>query len=226
MATFPAGQDTIAFETLSGTATEVRKQLKTADGEQVVALTLEHGNPKTTQALAQALTLLAPMILSTLMRREREAIDKIVDALVPSVPLPQHLIVEAQMNAEARTAVLEASEWLTAAQLSGLAGFSGQNASAQPNKWKREGRIFAIRQNGNDYYPSYALHTDGDYRPLKGLAPVLLCFKGALDDWDIATWFASVNSFLGGARPMDLLAGAPDQVLAAAEDEIAGVQHG
>ena len=60
----------------------------------------------------------------------------------------------------------------------------------------------------------------------KGLAPVLARFGDALDEWDIATWFASVNSFLGGRTPMDLLRSQPGQVLAAAEDEIAGVQHG
>ncbi len=42
----------------------------------------------------------------------------------------------------------------------------------------------------------------------------------------IAIWFASVNSFLGGKIPIDLLMIAPDIVLAAVEDEMAGVLHG
>ncbi|EKU73436.1 hypothetical protein HMPREF9718_03905 [Sphingobium yanoikuyae ATCC 51230] len=130
------------------------------------------------------------------------------------------------MNAEARTEVLMSAEWLTAAQLSELAGFSGQNASAQPNKWKRDGKIFAVRQQGNDYYPGYALDADARYRPLKGLAPILKRFGNDLEDWDIAIWFASVNSFLGGVRPMDMLKSDPDRVLAAAQDEIDGVLHG
>lgn len=159
----------ITFETLTGTAEEVRKKLLSADNQ---------------------------------------------------VPPPQHLI------AEARTAVLVSAEWLTAAQLSQLAGFSRQNASAHPNKWKREGKIFAIRQQGVDYYPGYALDAETGYRPLKGLAPVLKCFASGLEDWDIAIWFASVNSFLGGDRPMDLIKSDPERVLAAAEDEIEGVLHG
>lgn len=224
--TFPGELGSINFEAVAGTATEMRKRLKAADDDQVVMLALEHANPKVARALAEAVSLIAPLILAKLGKRDQDAIAKIVDALVPSVPLPQHLILEAQMNAEARTAVLESAEWLTAAQLSKLAGFSGQNASAQPNKWKREGRIFAIRQQGNDYYPGYALDGDAGYRPLKGLAPVLRCFEDQLDEWDIATWFASVNGFLGGARPMDLIKAAPERILAAAEDEIAGVEHG
>ncbi|HEX7819317.1 MAG TPA: hypothetical protein VF463_01720, partial [Sphingobium sp.] len=174
--TYPSDISTVSFETVTGTATEVRKRLKAGDDDQVVALTLAHGNPKLAQALAQAVALIAPLVLATLGKQEKDAIAKIVDALVPSIPLPLHLIHEAQMNAEARTAVLESGEWLTASQLSKLAGFSGQNASAQPNKWKREGRIFAIRQGGNDYYPGYALDAGAGYRPIKGLAPVLARF--------------------------------------------------
>jgi hypothetical protein len=224
--TYPDDLGPISFETLAGTATEVRKRLKAADDEQVVALTLAHGSPKLVQALAQAVTLIAPLILAKLTQRDQETLDKIVDALVPNVAPPQHLLVEARMNAEARRAVLDSAEWLPAAQVSELGGFSRQNASAQPNKWKREGRIFAIRQQGNDYYPGYALDADAGYRPLKGLASVLKHFADALDEWDIAIWFASVNSFLGGQRPMDLLKSEPERVLAAAQDEVEGVQHG
>lgn len=223
---YPDEASAVAFETLSGTAAEVRKKLGSAGDGQVVALALEHANPKLGQALAQAVTLIAPLILARLARRDQETLDKLVDALVPQVPPPQHLVAEARMNAEARTEVLTSAEWLTAAQLSELAGFSGRNASAQPNKWKREGKIFAIRRQGNDYYPGYALDADAGYRPVKGLAPVLKRFGSDLEDWDIAIWFASVNSFLGGARPMDLLKKDPERVLAAAQDEIDGVLHG
>ncbi|MDE8654265.1 hypothetical protein [Novosphingobium album (ex Liu et al. 2023)] len=224
--TYPDEAGAVAFETLSGTAAEVRKKLGSAGDDQVVALTLEHGTPKLRQALAQAVTLITPLILARLVRRDQETLDKLIDALVPQVPPPQHVVAEARMNAEARTEVLSSAEWLTAAQLSELAGFSGRNASAQPNKWKREGKIFAFRQQGVDYYPGYALDADAGYRPLKGLAPVLNRFRNDLEDWDIAIWFASVNSFLGGVRPMDLLKRDPERVLAAAEDEIDGVLHG
>ena len=65
-----------------------------------------------------------------------------------------------------------------------------------------------------------------DYRPAKGLVRVLKVFRGNKDDWGLAYWFASANSFLGGKRPQDLLISKPDRVVAAAEDEVAGVLHG
>lgn len=225
-ATFPTELTTIGFETLAGTASEVRRKLDAAGDDQVVAFTMEHGNKKLAKAVEEAIQAIAPLVLAAVARREQQALETIVDALVPQVPPPQHLLAEARMNAEARKHVLETADWLTAAQLSEIAGFSGQNASAQPNKWKREGRIFAIRRNGSDYYPGYALDPDSGYRPAKGLAPILALFDGELDAWDVAIWFASVNSFLDGKIPKDLLLGAPDRVLAAAQDEVAGVLHG
>ncbi|MCI4592604.1 hypothetical protein MOK15_21335 [Sphingobium sp. BYY-5] len=214
------------IEALAGPAYEIRERLKTADGDQIVALKFEHGNKKYAQAFAEAVRLIAPLIAGKLADREQATLSKLVDALVPQIPLPEHLLAEARMNAEARKAVLESGDWLTAARLSEIAGFSGRNASAQPNKWKREKRIFALRHNGSDYYPGYALDPEVHYRPLKGLMPILERFNGELDDWDMAIWFASANSFLGGKAPKYLLARAPERVLAAAEDEVVGVMHG
>ncbi|WP_313806663.1 hypothetical protein [Sphingobium sp.] len=216
----------LGIEALAGSVHEIRERLKGADDDQIVALKLDHDSKRITAAFAEAVRLIAPMIVRKIADQENATLEKLVDALVPQVPLPEHLLTEARMNAEARKVVLESAEWLSAAQLSEIAGFSGQNASAQPNKWKREGKIFALRRNGSDYYPGYGLDADASYRPVKQLAPILKLFGDALEDWDIAIWFASANSFLGGVAPKDLLASAPDRVLAAAEDEMAGVLHG
>ena len=80
---------------------------------------------------------------------------------------------------------------VTAAQVAELAGFSTSNLSAQPNKWKKEGQIFAIRHQGLDYFPAYGLDAEAGYRPLKALAPVLAVFGDAKDGWGLAYWFAS-----------------------------------
>ncbi len=221
----PDELDAIGIQTVSGTANEVRKRLRASDEDQVVALTLEPGDRKAT-AVAEAIRLIAPLVLRTLANREQAKLAKIVDALVPDVAPPEHLMIEARMAGEARAAVIETADWLTAAQLSEVAGFGGLNPSAQPNRWKREGRIFAIRQAGSDLFPGYALNPEAGYRPIPGLAPILSLFEPEMDEWEIAIWFASVNSYLGGTMPKDLLLREPGRVLAAAEDEMAGVLHG
>ena len=133
---------------------------------------------------------------------------------------------EARMTTKAREAVLESGNWLTAAQIAGMPEFCASDLSNQPKKWKENGQIFAVRRRGVDYFPGYALDPSNGYRPAKGLARVLVVFRGRKDDWGVAYWFASVNSLLGGKRPQDLLIDQPDRVLAVAQDEVAGVRHG
>ncbi len=212
--------------TLTGTPEQVRTGLDRLRAEQVVALTIEHGNETTAKALAQTVAGLAPLVGAIMQRRQDETLNSIVEALVPEVPPPYHKLVEARMVADARKAVLESGDWLTAAGVAKVAGFSATNPSAQPNKWKKECQIFALRHRGVDYFPGYALDPSADFRPVKALAKVLDVFRGKKDDWGLAYWFASVNSFLGGRRPQDLLIGQPDRVVAAATDEVAGVLHG
>lgn len=86
--------------------------------------------------------------------------------------------------------------------------------------------IFALRHRGIDYYPSYALDRQTGYHPFTMLANILEVFAGRKDDWGLAYWFASVNSFLGGKRPQDLLAKHPERVMAAARDEVDAIAHG
>ena len=216
------------FATMTGTPEQVRHRLDHLGGKpkQVIALTLEHGSEPAVRALAETFESIAPLVGAILARRETEAMQSILELLVPQVPPPQHMLLEARMTAEARRAVLESGDWLTAAQIAEMAGFSTNNPSAQPNKWKKDGLIFAVRHRGIDYFPGYALDPKTGYRPLKPLAAVLKVFRGSKDDWGLAYWFASDNSFLGGKRPQDLLAEQAERVIEAAEDERQGVTHG
>jgi hypothetical protein len=214
------------FKTLTGTPKQVGDRLEASTAEQVVALTVQHGSGAAIRALAETVVGIAPLLGAILERRQRETLVSILEALVPAMPPPQHLLIEARMAAQARRAVLEGCDWLTSAQIADLAGFSSTNPGSQPSKWKRSRQIFAIRHSGVDYFPAYGLDAASGYRPIKSLAPVLDVFGRTKDDWGLAYWFASVNSFLGGSRPQDVLQTAPERVLAAAVDEAAGVLHG
>ncbi|MDB6001137.1 MAG: hypothetical protein JWP52_2836 [Rhizobacter sp.] len=216
-----------AFTTLSGTAQEVRSHLSgVKKTEQVIALTFDHSSKHAVHAIADTMASIAPLVDDIIERRQRAALESIVEALVPTMAPPEHLMVEARMTARARKAVVESGDWLSAAQIAELAGFSASNPSTQPNKWKKDGLIFAIRLRGCDYFPAYGLDPLANHRPVKAMADVLKAFGELKDAWGSAYWFASVNSFLGGARPQDMLASDPDRVIAAALDEIAETAHG
>ena len=77
-----------------------------------------------------------------------------------------------------------------------------------------------------DYFPGYGLDREAGFRPLKAMTKVIEVFAGSKDSWGMAYWFRSDNSFLGGKRPQDLLAAAPDRVIEAARDEVLEIAHG
>ncbi|AYF88165.1 hypothetical protein D6Z43_13780 [Pseudomonas sp. DY-1] len=132
----------------------------------------------------------------------------------------------AQMLTRAKQGVLESTRWLSATEIEGLCGVHGKGATDQTSGWLRDGKIFSIHHDGGDYFPSYALDELDGYRPIKAMSDVLRAFGPTKDSWGVACWFVSVNSYLGGKRPQDLLTTHPDQVVAAAYDELQGIPHG
>jgi hypothetical protein len=214
------------FDTLVGTPLEVRRRLDKFKAEQVIVVPLAHAGVQQAGMLAQTLTTVVAFIGAALREQNEQTLKALVNALVPKAPPTPTLLREAAMLARSRKAVLEGADWLTAAKLAELAGLSSTNPSTQPNKWKREHRIFAINHNGIDYFPGYGLDAEAGWRPRKNLKPVLEVFGDNKDGWGLAYWFLSANSFLGGRRPQDVLAAEPERVLAAAKDEVEGVAHG
>jgi hypothetical protein len=193
----------------------------------VLVVAFDHINPTDFEALAENFSNVASSMLEVLLERhERESLERLAEVLVPRTPPSPRLLKEAAMLVQARKAVLESGDWLTAADVAQLAGLSTRNPSAQPNKWKKQGLIFAIHHNGVDYYPGYGLDRDAGFRPLKALAQVLEVFAGHKDGWGMAYWFRSHNSFLGGKRPQDLLGTQPQKVIEAAHDEVQEIAHG
>lgn len=133
---------------------------------------------------------------------------------------------DASMLRAARRAVFEASDWLTAEQVARLACPDASGLPVRPDCWNAEGQIFSVRYGQHDYLPAYGLDPERQYRPVAALADVLRVFGSTKDGWHLAYWFASVNSYLGGKRPLDLLAREPGRVIVAAQEETRGVWHG
>lgn len=211
--------------TLTGDLKAVSARLSTEKAKQVVVITVDHASDETLTALGESLEAAARLFTDTMLKTHQATVEQIISLLVPKMPIRPAVFKEAQMLAKAKKAVLESGDWLSAGDIANLAESTSRNPSSQPNRWKREGRIFAIRHNGNDYFPIYALDKDAGYRPLPAIAEILKVFDGKKDGWGLAYWFTSLNSYLGGKRPQDLLVAAPERVKAAAGDEVADVQH-
>jgi hypothetical protein len=213
--------------TLIGTPKEVQAKLGRSHADRVLVLAFDQIKPGIFDALAENFTHVAFSMFEVLReRQERESLERLAEVLVPRTPPSPRLLKEAAMLVQARKTVLESGDWLTAAEVAQLAGLSARNPSAQPNKWKKQGLIFAISHNGVDYFPGYGLDRDTGFRPVKAMSKVIEAFAGQKDGWGMAYWFRSDNSFLGGKRPQDVLATAPERVVEAALDEAQEIAHG
>ncbi|TVR67842.1 MAG: DUF2384 domain-containing protein [Candidatus Competibacteraceae bacterium] len=222
-----AVQEHPGVSTLIGTPKEVQARLGKSQADRVLVVAFDHIKPSVFEALAENFSNVASFMFEVLLERhERESLERLAEVLVPRTPASPRLLKEASMLVQARKAVLESGDWLTAANVAQLAGLSTRNPSAQPNKWKKQGLIFAIHHNGVDYYPGYGLNRDAGFRPLKALAKVIEVFVGHKDGWGMAYWFRSPNSFLGGKRPQDVLGTQPERVIEAARDEVQEIAHG
>jgi hypothetical protein len=181
------------------------------------------------RSYAEILRDFAQLLPPALENAQKARIEQIIDALSANTipPAPSGALAEARMMAEARTQVLKSGQFVTAAEIAGLAGYSKSNPSAQPARWKQDGVIFAIRHKGTHYFPRFALNPDDNYRPYKVVGEILRILReSSLSDWGIASWFLAVNSFLDDRAPKDLLVTDPNRVVDAARDEVSDVIHG
>ena len=149
--------------------------------------------------------------------RREDKRDQLVALLLEDAPLRPLDVKRAMLEAKALSAVRSGTEWLTAAEVAKYAGLGLANPIATVGRWKQQRRIFALHTGGKDYYPRYALGTD--FHPLPVIKDVLAVLP--FHDPDLlAAWFDSTSRFLGGKRPRELVANAPDQVLACARHMI------
>ncbi len=115
-------------------------------------------------------------------------------------------------NAKMRAEYLAANELLTAQQVRDQSGLEPSNKSEPASRWKREGKVFAVRNGGIDLYPAFQF-VDGAPRPL--IEKILIEFGGKFLAWQIAFWFESGNVHLNEEEPHDCLDQIEDVVRAA-----------
>src|ERR1700728_1685576 len=209
---------------MTGTGREVIEQLRHSPTRRTVAVSLlDNEQGVAAEIVFNRVVAFLPQLME---QSQQDNLKKIVSALLPDVAPSEAAMAQARMLIHAKSTILKSGDFIPAGEVSKLAGYSRTNPSVQPNKWKRNRAIFAIEHKGDDFFPLYALNPDDNYRPRKDVAEILSIFGDSKDGWGLAFWFAGLNSFLDDERPQDVLAVDPDRVIAAAKDEMAGVQHG
>jgi CheY-like chemotaxis protein len=121
-------------------------------------------------------------------------------------------------NAEARRAFLAEFGTLTSREVAEFAGSRAQNRAALANRWKTEGKIFAVESGGQTLFPAFQF-SDDDGQPRPVIAEILAVLQPRYSDWQTALWFTGRNGWLGARRPVDVLQSEPDAAVAAARQE-------
>ena len=153
-----------------------------------------------------------------LSKQQREALVELLVSEVPMKPLDMKL---AKLQARALERIYAGTAWLTAEQIGTLGKHGTANLAAAAHRWKVNRQLFAIRREGRDMYPRYAL--GDDFTPLPVVKRVLKT-RVDHDPLRVAAWFESTSSFLGGKRPRELLASKPERVVQAAQDAVAQLE--
>lgn len=143
---------------------------------------------------------------------ERETV--MLDALLPDVSvLADATTTQLIWNAKARAESLREFGALTAAQVEEIRGIQTTNPHSTVSRWVKDGRVFAVETPAGRVFPGFQF-ADGEPRPV--IRDVLASLGGHLRGWEILTWFTGSSGYLDGDRPVDHLADAPDDVVAAA----------
>ncbi|HBV38419.1 MAG TPA: hypothetical protein DEF05_01670, partial [Erwinia sp.] len=128
-----------------GTPKEIQAHLNKSRADRVLAMTFVHQQPGVVETLTENLLNMTVSLLDVLRERQEQAsLERLAEIMLPSAPVPPTLLKEAAMLIQARKAVLESGDWLTATNVAELAGFSARNPSAQPHKWKKQQQIFTL----------------------------------------------------------------------------------
>lgn len=155
------------------------------------------------------LPLMAAMHQRALAERN---IELMIESILPDAPRAD---VRAELeidNARLRADYLLETPMLTATEIRAGSGLSPKNGSEPASRWKREGRIFAVRHGGRDLWPAFQF---ADGQPRRIIKEVLAQMPASATHWQVALWFASGNGWLDGAEPQDQL-DAPGEVVEAA----------
>lgn len=161
------------------------------------------------QRVVARLPSMAVMHRRTLTERN---IELMIESILPDTPRAE-VRAELEMdNARLRADYLQETRMLTGSEIRAGSGLNPKNASEPASRWKREGRIFAVRHGGRDLYPAFQF---ADGQPRRVIKDILAQMPRWATPWQIALWFASGNGWLDGATPEERL-DAPGEVVEAA----------
>lgn len=156
---------------------------------------------------------LIQLVRSLVAQGERD--ECLLDALLQGVEpgmIGTERFRQLHQQAQARAAFLREVPLLNSAEVSQALGSKARNRSAMASRLKRTGKLIAVSHGGVDWYPAAQIVDRG---PSPAIPKIVAAFSGS-SPWALALWLHAPSGWLGGQRPLDLLAKEPERVVRAA----------
>lgn len=105
-----------------------------------------------------------------------------------------------------RQRFMEATACWTSSQVAAESASTAKNRAAIASRWLQEKKIFAIKFQGQQYFPRFQFQ-DGNPMPI--VAEIIRQFPEHATGWDFAYFFTTGDPNLGGRKPLELLKSDP-----------------
>ena len=132
----------------------------------------------------------------------------------------------AEMFIRSKAEILASGHFVTPDGLAQRLNMDASGLTAWLARAEAQLQIFSIENDGQVLYPGYAFLADGNCKLIPALQEVLRVFHPKKEGWDLAFWFRSPNTFLGGKRPEDLLDRNLPSIVFAAQEEVSRYMPG
>jgi hypothetical protein len=113
-----------------------------------------------------------------------------------------------------RKQFMEATPCLTSEQVAEEATSQATNRAAIASRWAKEKKIFSVRFQGAHWFPQFQFH---DGRPIQAVGDVIESFPEQASGWELAYFFVTPNTNLGGHKPVELLTQNPARLVSLAQ---------
>jgi hypothetical protein len=146
----------------------------------------------------------------------RPSTDELAERMLPEVPVPSPAQATlAQRESQARWSMLEEFGAFTSEELADQRS-QAKNRHALANRWRSEGKVFAVELRGRQLYPGFQFDPE-TFAPEPIVAEVLTALpREQMSDWEVALWWVASDPWLDGDRPVDLMREDPEMVTKAA----------
>lgn len=113
-----------------------------------------------------------------------------------------------------RQRFMSETECLSSEQIAEEATSRASNRAAMASRWVKSKKIFAVRYEGQQWFPRFQFQ---DGRPIPAVSQVIEVFPPHSSGWELAYFFVTPNSNLGGSTPVELLRRDPARLVSMAQ---------